>query len=47
MPSLSFSMINFVLSKREFSILLKGPFEQAFSISNIKAGFVKTGFIQS
>ena len=32
-----------IVSKREFSIILKSPFEQAFSIPNIKAGFIKTG----
>ncbi len=41
--SLSFSKKNFVVSKRVFSKVLKGPFEQAFSIPNIKAGFAKSG----
>ena len=41
--SLSFTKKNFVLTKREFSKVLKSPFEKAFSIPNIKAGFAKTG----
>ena len=41
--SLSFSKKNFVVTKREFSKVVKSPFENAFSIPNIKAGFSKTG----
>ena len=41
--SLSFTKKNFVVTKREFSKVLKGPFEKAFSIPNIKAGFAKCG----
>ena len=31
------------MTKREYSRILNGPFEQAFSIPNIKAGFAKCG----
>ena len=41
--ALSFAKKDFVVSKREFACVLKTPFEQAFSISNIKAGFAKCG----
>ena len=41
--SLSFTKKNFVVTKREFSKVLKSPFEKAFLIPNIKAGFAKTG----
>ena len=41
--SLSFTKKKFAVTKREFSMVLKGPFEQAFSIPNIKAGFAKCG----
>ena len=34
---------DFVVSKREFSRVVKVPFEKAFSISNIKADFAKCG----
>ena len=38
-----FTRKNFVVSKRDFVSVVKGPFEKAFSISNIKAGFSKSG----
>ena len=41
--SLTFTKKNFAVIKRDFSKVLKGPFEQAFSIPNIKAGFAKCG----
>ena len=41
--SLSFTKKNFIVTKRDFSKVLKVPFEQAFSIPNIKAGFTKCG----
>ena len=41
--ALSFAKKDFVVSKREFACVVKTPFEQAFSISNIKAGFAKCG----
>ena len=41
--SLSFTKKIFIVTKREFSKVLKVPFEQAFSIPNIKAGFTKCG----
>ena len=41
--ALSFTKKNFIVTKREFSRVLKGPFEQAFSIPNIKVGFAKAG----
>ena len=34
---------NFVVSKKEFASVVKEPFEKAFSISNVKAGFKKCG----
>ena len=34
---------DFVVSKREFARVVKVPFERAFSIPNIKAGFAKCG----
>ena len=34
---------NFVVSKKEFAYVVKEPFEKAFSISNVKAGFKKCG----
>ena len=40
--ALSFAK-DFVVSKREFACVVKTPFERAFSISNIKAGFAKCG----
>ena len=39
----TFTKKNFAVTKRAFSKVLKGPFEQAFSIPNIKAGFAKCG----
>ena len=33
----------FVVTKREFASVFKGPFERAFSVANIKASFTKTG----
>ena len=41
--ALSFTKKNFIVTKREFSCVLKGPFKRAFSIPNIKAGFAKAG----
>ena len=41
--ALSFTMNNFVVTKREFSRVLRVPFEKAFSIPNIKSGFAKSG----
>ena len=40
---LSFAKKDFVVSKREFARVVKTPFEKAFSMSNIKAGFKKCG----
>ena len=34
---------NFVVSKKEFASVVKDPFEKAFSMSSIKAGFKKCG----
>ena len=41
--ALSFAKKNFVVSKRDFARVVKDPFEQAFSIPNVKAGFRKSG----
>lgn len=41
--ALSFKKHNFVVTKREFAKVLKVPFERSFSITNIKAGFMKCG----
>ena len=41
--ALSFSKKNFIVSKRDFAAVVKDPFEKAFSMSNIKAGFSKAG----
>ena len=41
--ALSFAKKNFVVSKRDFAKVVKRPFEKAFSIPNIKAGFSKCG----
>ena len=41
--ALSFSKKNFIVSKRDFAAVVKDPFENAFSMSNIKAGFTKAG----
>ena len=41
--SLSFTKKKFVVTKREFSKVLKSPFDHAFSIPNIKSGFSKCG----
>ena len=40
---LSFSKKNFIVSKHDFAAVVKDPFEKAFSMSNIKAGFSKAG----
>ena len=40
--ALSFTKKNFV-TKKEFSKVVKTPFEKAFSIPNVKAGFKKCG----
>ena len=37
--ALSFSKKNFIVSKCDFAAVVKDPFEKAFSMSNIKAGF--------
>ena len=34
---------DFVVAKREFACVVKTPFEQAFSMANIKADFTKCG----
>ena len=41
--ALSFAKKDFVVSKREFARVVKVPFERAFSIPNIKAGFANCG----
>ena len=41
--ALSFTKKNFIVTKKEFSRVVKSPFEKAFSIPNIKAGFQKCG----
>ena len=41
--AMSFAKKNFVISKREFSRVLKSPLDKSFSIPNIKAGFRKCG----
>ena len=41
--SLSFTKKNFIVTKREFSRVVKSPFEKSFSIPNIKSGFAKCG----
>ena len=41
--ALSYAKKNFVVLKRDFAQVVKDPFEQAFSIPNIKAGFRKSG----
>ena len=41
--ALSFTKKNFVVSKKEFARVVKHPLDQAFSISNVKAGFLKCG----
>ncbi len=41
--ALSFTKKNFVVTKREFSKVLKSPLDHAFSIPNIKNGFRKCG----
>ena len=41
--AVSFCKTNFIVTKREFAAMVKGPFEKAFSMVNIKAGFAKTG----
>ena len=41
--ALSFTKKDFIVSKREFARVVKTPFEKAFSMSNIKAGFKKCG----
>ena len=41
--ALSFTKKDFIVSKREFACVVKTPFEKAFSMSNIKAGFKKCG----
>ena len=41
--ALCFTKRNFVVTKKEFSKVAKTPFEKAFSIPNVKAGFKKCG----
>ena len=41
--ALCFAKKNFIVSKREFARVVKGPIERAFSIPNFKAGFAKSG----
>ena len=41
--ALSLAKKDFVVLKHEFACVVKTPFERAFSISNIKAGFAKCG----
>ena len=41
--SLSFTKKIFIVTKREFSRVVKSPFEKAFSIPNIKSVFAKCG----
>jgi len=41
--SLTFAKPSFLVTKREFSKVIREPFECAFSITNIKAGFSKCG----
>ena len=41
--ALHFTKKNFTVSKREFASVVKGLFEKAFSMSNVKASFPKTG----
>ena len=38
-----FAKRDFVVSKRDFARVVKEPFEKAFSMSNIKSGFMKCG----
>ena len=42
MKAPSFPNKNFVVSKCDFAQVVKDPFEQALSITNIKAGFRKS-----
>lgn len=41
--NLTFAKPRFVVTKREFAKVVSVPFDRAFSIPNIKAGFAKTG----
>ena len=41
--AMSFAKFFFIISKREFSRVLKSPLDKSFSIPNIKAGFRKCG----
>lgn len=41
--NLTFAKPRFVVTKREFAKVVSVPFDRAFSIPNIKAGFTKTG----
>ena len=41
--ALSFTMKIVVVTKREFSRVLRVPFEKAFSIPNVKSEFAKSG----
>ena len=37
--SITFARKNFIVTKQNFSRIIKSPFERAFSITNIKTGF--------
>ena len=41
--ALSFARKNFVISERDFARVFKDPFEHEISMTNIKAGFRKSG----
>ena len=41
--SITFAKKDYIVTKRDFSRVIKSPFEKAFSIPNIKAGFAKCG----
>lgn len=41
--ALSFTKKNFIVTKKEFSRVVKSPFEKAFCITNVKSGFKKCG----
>ncbi len=41
--SITFAKKDYIVTKRDFSRVVKSPFEKAFSIPNVKAGFAKCG----
>ena len=41
--SITFAKQFFIVTKRDFARIIKSPFERAFSIPNVKAGFAKCG----